>query len=165
MAETFSPARPSARWDIPSLVSAINVCGLVPAKTAAAVADFKNERLLPKIESSFSAWFFILRAQYVIQILEQAFGCVRLRDEMLIVGCPGPSNQNLGDSFELYLLALLWPISFSALSSRKVQPQLFRNLVTVDANYEWENGTQQHDSGNQIKISSIMTCALAHLCD
>src|SRR5436309_4355364 len=46
MAETFSPVRPRARWGIPSLVSAIKVCGLPAPKTAAAAADFRNERLL-----------------------------------------------------------------------------------------------------------------------
>src|SRR6266516_1896974 len=46
MAETFSPVRPRARWGIPSLVSAIKVCGLAAPKTAAAAADFRNERLL-----------------------------------------------------------------------------------------------------------------------
>src|SRR5437016_8402366 len=46
MAETFSPVRPRARWGIPCLVSAIKVCGLAAPKTAAAAADFKNERLL-----------------------------------------------------------------------------------------------------------------------
>src|SRR6266436_4545259 len=46
MAETFSPVRPKARWGIPSLVSAIKVCGLAAPKTAAAAADFRNERLL-----------------------------------------------------------------------------------------------------------------------
>src|SRR6266571_587652 len=46
MAETFSPVRPRARWGIPSLVSAIKACGLAAPKTAAAVADFRNERLL-----------------------------------------------------------------------------------------------------------------------
>src|SRR5881409_696638 len=46
MAETFSPIRPRARWGIPSLVSAIKVCGLAAPKTAAAAADFRNERLL-----------------------------------------------------------------------------------------------------------------------
>src|SRR5882724_8645730 len=46
MAETFSPVRPRARWGIPSLVSAIKVCELAAPKTAAAVADFRNERLL-----------------------------------------------------------------------------------------------------------------------
>src|SRR5579859_2569081 len=53
MAETFSPVRPRARWGIPSLVSAIKACGLAVPKTAAAVADFTNERLL--IRTSF--WF------------------------------------------------------------------------------------------------------------
>src|SRR2546425_9695477 len=46
MAETFSPVRPRARWGIPSLVSAIKVCVLAAPKTAAAAADFRNERLL-----------------------------------------------------------------------------------------------------------------------
>src|SRR6266550_243381 len=46
MAETFSPVRPRVRWSIPSLVSAIKVCGLAAPKTAAAAADFRNERLL-----------------------------------------------------------------------------------------------------------------------
>src|SRR6266850_3359833 len=46
MAETFSPVRPRARWGIPSLVSAIKVCGVAAPKTAAAAADFRNERLL-----------------------------------------------------------------------------------------------------------------------
>src|SRR6266404_158828 len=46
MAVTFSPVRPSARCGIPSLVSAIKVCGLEAPKTAAAAADFRNERLL-----------------------------------------------------------------------------------------------------------------------
>src|SRR6266404_23539 len=46
MAETFSPVRPRARWGIPSLVSAIKVCGLAAPKTAAAAADFRNKRLL-----------------------------------------------------------------------------------------------------------------------
>src|SRR5438552_16026950 len=46
MAETFSPVRPRARWGIPSLVSAIKVSGLAAPKTAAAAADFRNERLL-----------------------------------------------------------------------------------------------------------------------
>src|SRR2546428_11511310 len=46
MAETFSPVRPRARWGIPSLVSAIKVCELAVPRTAAAAADFRNERLL-----------------------------------------------------------------------------------------------------------------------
>src|SRR6266704_7055467 len=46
MAETLSPVRPKARWGIPSLVSAIKVCELAAPKTAAAAADFRNERLL-----------------------------------------------------------------------------------------------------------------------
>src|SRR5882672_7955380 len=46
MAETFSPVCPRARCGIPSLASAIKVCGLAAPKTAAAAADFRNERLL-----------------------------------------------------------------------------------------------------------------------
>src|SRR6266481_7978141 len=46
MAETFSPVRPRARWGIPSFVSAIKACGPAAPKTAAAAADFTNERLL-----------------------------------------------------------------------------------------------------------------------
>src|SRR5438093_13395605 len=46
MAETCSPLLQRARWGIPSLVSAIKVCGLAAPKTAAAAADFRNERLL-----------------------------------------------------------------------------------------------------------------------
>src|SRR6266850_2711458 len=46
MAETLSPVRPRARWGIPSLVSAIKTFGLAAPKTAAAAADFRNERLL-----------------------------------------------------------------------------------------------------------------------
>src|SRR5271170_4559482 len=46
MAETFSPVLPSRRWGICSFVSAINGSGLVLPKTAAAAADFRNERRL-----------------------------------------------------------------------------------------------------------------------
>src|SRR5260370_13089978 len=46
MAETFSPVRPRARRGIGSFVSAIKTCGLAVPKTAAAAADFTNERLL-----------------------------------------------------------------------------------------------------------------------
>src|SRR5258708_2268918 len=55
MAETFSPVRPRARWGIPSLVSAIKTCGLAVPKTAAAVADFTNERLLIRTSIWFAA--------------------------------------------------------------------------------------------------------------
>ena len=46
MAETFSPVRPRARKGIGSFVSAIIAFGLAVPKTAAAAADFTNERLL-----------------------------------------------------------------------------------------------------------------------
>src|SRR5437773_11923189 len=46
MAEIFSPVLPRTRLGIPSLVSAIKVCGLAAPNTAAAAADFRNERLL-----------------------------------------------------------------------------------------------------------------------
>src|SRR5258707_12231267 len=55
MAETFSPVRPRARWGIPSLVSAIKACGLAVPKTAAAVADFTNERLFIRTSLWFAA--------------------------------------------------------------------------------------------------------------
>src|SRR5439155_60064 len=42
----FLSSPPNERWGIPSLVSAIKVCGLAAPKTAAAAADFRNERLL-----------------------------------------------------------------------------------------------------------------------
>jgi hypothetical protein len=44
---------PRARWGISSLVSAIKACGLAVLKTAAAAADFTNERRLIKA----SLWF------------------------------------------------------------------------------------------------------------
>src|SRR5882762_9012104 len=54
MAETFSPVRPNGRRGIVSFISAINTCGLALLNTAAAVADFRKERLL----TWASVWFF-----------------------------------------------------------------------------------------------------------
>jgi len=42
----FISSTPRVRWGIASFVSAIKTCGLALLKTAAAAADFRNERLL-----------------------------------------------------------------------------------------------------------------------
>src|SRR5579859_4138720 len=82
MAETFSPVRPRARWGIPSLVSAIKACGLAVPKTAAAVADFTNERLLMRTSLWFAAPWLVspcgMRGNIGSKFVRRIFGPLRV---------------------------------------------------------------------------------------
>src|SRR3989442_4528320 len=88
MAETFSPVRPRARWGIPSLVSAIKVCELAVPRTAAAAADFRNERLLTMASICLGGSDRLVSSTIVrINVLPWVVQWVRLTAGSIVRGC------------------------------------------------------------------------------